>query len=105
MVKTNLGKWSVGLILVMLVLFFVGTSLADTIYESVTAGGTVIADIIARPALAISMLVGFGAGISALVTGLISIIKQKERGVLVYISTLAGAALTVFLILEFIFPH
>jgi len=105
MPKTNLGKWSVGLILAMFVLFIIGSSLTNSLYKSVPAGGTIFADIISRPALAISMLVGFGAGISAFVIGLISIIKQKERAVLVFGSTIVGAALTVFLIGEFIFPH
>ena len=105
MPKTNLGKWSVGLILVMFVLLFIGSSLTDSLYESVPAGDTLFADIIGRPALALSMLVGFGAGISALVTGLISILKKKERALLVYVSTLVGAALTLFLIAEFLFPH
>jgi len=105
MPKTNLGKWSIGLILAMFVLIFIGSSLTDSLYESVPAGGTILKDIISRPALAISMLVGFGAGISALVTGLISIIKQKERALLVYLSTLVGAGLTLFLIAEFLFPH
>ncbi len=105
MPKTNLGKWSVVLIPVMFVLFFIGSSLTDSLYESVPAGDTLFADIIGRPALALSMLVGFGAGISALVTGLISILKKKERALLVYVSTLVGAALTLFLIAEFLFPH
>jgi len=105
MPKTNCGKWSVGLIFMMFVLLFVGSSLTNTLYESITAGDTIFADIISRPALALSMLAGFGAGISALVTGLISIIKQKERAVLVFVSTLVGAALTLFLIAEFAFPH
>jgi hypothetical protein len=105
MPKGKCGKWSVGLILAMFALFFIGTSLTNTLYESVPAGDTILADIKGRPALAISMLTGFGAGISALVIGLISIIKQKERAVLVYISTIVGAALTLFLIGEFLFPH
>jgi len=105
MPKTKLGKWSVVLILAMFVLIFIGFSLTDSLYESVPAGETILADIFGRPALAISMLVGFGAGVSALVTGLISIIKQKERALLVFISTLVGAALTLFLIAEFLFPH
>jgi len=105
MPKSNLGKWSVGLILAMFILFVIGSSLTNSLYESVPASGTIFQDIISRPALAISMLVGFGAGISAFVTGLISIIKQKERAVLVYGSTLVGAALTLFLIAEFLFPH
>jgi len=89
----------------MFVLFIFGSSLSDTLYQSVPAGGTVLADIVSRPALAISMLAGFGAGIAALVTGLISIIKHKEHAVLVFLSSLVGAALTVFLIAEFLFPH
>lgn len=104
MPKTNLGKWSVGLILIMFVLFFIGTSLTDTLYESVPAGGTILADISSRPALALSMLLGMAAGFSALVTGLISILKQKERSLLVFTSTLIGAGLTLFLIAEFFFP-
>ena len=105
MPKTNLGKWSVGLILGMFLLFFVGMSFTNSLYETVSAGGTIIKDIGQRPALALSMLAGFGAGIAALITGLIAIIKQKERVILVYLSTLVGAALTLFLIAEFLFPH
>lgn len=105
MVKTILGKWSVGLILAMLAFFVIGSSLPNTLYESVPAGESILRDNVTRPALALSMLAGFGAGISALVTGLVSVIKQKERGVLVYFSTLIGAGLTIFLILEFVFPH
>ena len=105
MPKSNLGKWSVVLAPAMFVLFVVGTSLTNSLYEGVPAGGTIFADILSRPVLALSMLAGFGAGISALVTGLISIIKKKERSVLVYLSTLIGVGITLFLIAEFIFPH
>jgi hypothetical protein len=105
MPKTNLGKWSVGLILIMLVFFLIGTSLTDTLYESVPAGGTILADISSRPALALSMLLGMAAGFSALVTGLFSIIKHTERNVLVFVSTLIGAGLTLYLIGELLFPN
>ena len=105
MPKTKSGKWSVVLIPVMIVLILVGSSLAGSLYESVPAGSTILADIVNRPALAISMLLGFAAGVTALVTGLISIIKRKERSVLVYISTLIGLGVTLFLIAEFAFPH
>ena len=105
MPKTKLGISSVGLIFGMFVLFLIGTSLTNTLYDSVPAGDTIFADIINRPVLALSMLTGFGAGISALVTGLISIINKKERAILVFVSTLIGAGVVVFLILEFAFPH
>ena len=105
MPKTKLGKWSVILIPLMFVLFFVGSSLTNTLYEGVSAGGTILKDIISRPVLALTMLTGFAAGVTALVLGLISIIKKKERALLVYLSTLVGAGLTVFLIAEIAFPH
>lgn len=105
MPKTNVGKWSLGLIIVMPLLFVIGMSFTDSLYESVPAGGTIAADIGSRPALAITMLAGMASGISALITGLIAIFKQKERTVLVYVSTIIGAALTVFLIAEIGFPH
>jgi len=105
MPKTTLGKWSIGLILAMFVLFFVGSSLTNSLYKSIPAGDTILKDIINRPGLAFSMLLGFGAGISAFVTGLTSIIKQKERTLLVFGATLIGAIMIVFLISEILFPH
>jgi hypothetical protein len=105
MPKTQLGKWSVVLIPVMVVLILVGSSLADSLYESVPAGRTIPADLLGRPLLAGSMLLGFAAGVTALVIGLISILKLKERAVLVFISTLIGLGVTLFLIAEIAFPH
>jgi hypothetical protein len=105
MAKTKVGKWSLGLIIAMPLLFTIGMSFTDTLYESVPAGGTILRDIVSRPALALTMLAGMASGVSALVTGLIAIIKQKERGLLVYASTLVGALLTLFLIAEVAFPH
>ena len=105
MPKTTLGKWSLGLIIAMPILFAIGSSFADTIYESISSGDTILDDISGRPALAITMLAGMAAGISAFITGLISIIKKKERAILAYISTIVGAGLILFLIAEFAFPH
>ncbi|MBN2045855.1 MAG: hypothetical protein JW757_12595 [Anaerolineales bacterium] len=100
MPKSNLGKWSVGLILVMLILLFIGTSLPDLLYKSVPAGSTLLEDISQRPALALTMLAGFAAGVSSFITGLIAIIKQKDRRVLVLVSTLVGAAPIIYIIGE-----
>lgn len=102
---TILGKWSVVLIIVMPILFVIGTSFTNTLYESVPAGGTILADISDRPGLALTMLAGMVAGISAFVTGLLALRRQKENAILVYISTLIGALLMVFLIGEIVFPH
>jgi hypothetical protein len=104
MPKTQLGWWSIGLILAMLILFIAGTSLSSSMYQSLPAGDTVLEDIIARPALALTMLFGMLAGISALITGLLSIIKQKESALLVYLSSLIGALVLIFIIGMLIFP-
>ena len=103
--KTKLGQWSLGLIIAMPLLFAIGTSLADSLYASVPAGGTIPADIAARPALALTMLAGMLAGILACITGLSGILRQRERAVLVYLSSLVGALLILFLIGEVLFPH
>ena len=63
MPKNTLGKWSVGLIVAMPLLFIIGTSFTNSIYESVPAGGTILADIAASPALARTMLAGLTSGI------------------------------------------
>lgn len=104
MPKTNLGKWSVGLILAMLILFGIGLSLPNILYESTPAGNTLLDDIVNRPLLALSMLSGVCSGISALITGLVAVLKRKERAIFVYGSTLIGAAVTLFVIAMFLFP-
>ena len=103
--KTKLGKWSVGLIVAMPILFVIGTSFTNSLYRSTLAGDTILADIASRPALALTMLAGMIAGISAFITGLVAISMQREKAILTYVSTAIGALLVVFLIGEIIFPH
>ncbi len=95
---TTLGKWAVGFIAVMPILFVIGSSFPRSLYESVPAGRTILADIAARPFLALSMLAGMAAGISGFITGLLAIVKQKENALLVYVSTVIGGFLTLFLV-------
>jgi hypothetical protein len=95
----------VGLIIAMPLLFAIGTSFADSLYASAPAGDTIPADIAARPALALTMLAGMLAGILAFITGLLGIVRKRERALLVYISSLIGALLILFLIGEVFFPH
>jgi hypothetical protein len=101
----KLGRWSVGLIVVMPILFVVGSSFSGSIYESVPAGGTIPADLAARPYLVLTMLAGMATGILGFITGLLAIVKQKENALLVYISTVIGGLLTLYLISELVFPH
>ena len=101
--KSILGWWSIGLAIAMAVLFFFGVSSANWLYKTIPAGGTILNDISVRPVLALSMLMGMVSGISALITGLIAVIRQKERALLVWGAIFIGALLTIFLLGEFIF--
>ena len=103
--KTKLGKWSVGLIIAMFILFFMGSSFVGLFYKSVSSGRTILEDIVRRPDVSLVMLVGFACGIISFITGIIAIFKKKERSILVYISTAIGALLILFLIGELLFPH
>jgi hypothetical protein len=55
--------------------------------------------------LALTMLAGMAAGISAFITGLLAIIRQKDNAILAYVSTIIGALLILFLAGEILFPH
>ncbi len=105
MPKTNLGKWSLWLIVAMPILIAIGSSFTNSLYDSVPSGSTILEDIANRPALALSILGGLAAGVIAFITGLVAILRQKERAFLVYASTVIGAGTLVFLIAEFSFPH
>jgi flagellar biosynthesis protein FliQ len=105
MPKTILGKWSLGLIAAMPLLFFTGSSFANSLYKSVPAGNTILEDIADRPALALTLIAAMVSGISALITGLIAVTRQKERSPLVYIAIIIGALLMLFLAGEVLFPH
>jgi hypothetical protein len=100
-----MGMWAVGLMAATPILFVIGSSFADSLYESVPAGQTILADVAARPFVALTMLAGMVAGITAFIVGLLAIIKRKENGLLVYVSTVIGGLLTLLLVGELAFPH
>jgi len=52
MPKTRSGKWPIWLIPIMIVLFFLGNSFTNTLYDTIQAGSTILEDIAKRPALA-----------------------------------------------------
>lgn len=103
--KTKLGKWSLGFIILMPILFFLGSSLTNLWYKSVPAGRTIREDIVRRPALALTMLAGMVAGILAFITGLIALTRRKESALPVYFATTIGMLLILFLLSEIMFPH
>lgn len=102
---TALGKWSLGLIIAMPILFITGTSFVGTLYQNVPSGETILQDIAARPALALTMLAGMAVGISAFITGLLAVLRKKDHALMVYVATAVGGFLVVFLVGEVLFPH
>jgi len=102
--KTKLGQYSVLLIVLMLILFYIGRLFVDC-YGPVSAGKTILQDIVKRPGVALPMLAGFISGIIAFITGLIAVIKKREGAVLVFVSIIIGALLILFLIGEIVSPH
>jgi len=102
MPKTFLGKWSVALIIAMPIFFYIGMSFVD-FYESVPAGKTIPYDIMVRPGVALPMLAGFLCGITAFFTGIIGIIRKKDRSVFVFLSTAMGFLMLLWCLAEVLF--
>ena len=102
MPKTKLGMWSVWLIPAMIVLFLL-QSFLTFLRESILAEIILFTDKIYRPVFIILGFLGVASGVSAFVTGLIDIIKNKERAFLVFGSTLVGTVVIV-IIFAFLFP-
>ena len=103
--KTKLSKFSVIFIVLMPIFFCIGSSFTDSLYKDISSGKTILEDITVRPALALTMLFGMISGIMAFALGIIAILKNKEKALFVFLSTLIGALLILFLIGEIIFPH
>lgn len=100
MPKTNYGKWALGSIVAMFLLFSIRPIISKYIFNSVPSEGFIsryIMENLTRGA--------FAAGMSALVNGLISIFDKKDRGVWIVVSTIIGAIATVIFIVLFFFPH
>lgn len=97
--KFTLGRWSVGLIIAFFVLLAIGNFIVKI------QGPRADQTFFDNPILSIPMLLAGASGIAAFFTGIIAIVKKKERAVLVIVSTLLGFFILIFVIGEFIFPH
>ena len=96
--KTYLGKWSVYLIIsffVFLGLFFVFVNLGER------GGETFFSNL----KLTIPMMIAGISGVGSFFTGVISVFKNKEKSVLVFLSTLIGLFVLWFVSAEVLFPH
>lgn len=95
--KTILGRWSVWLIVVFFLLMLVFGLLVGS---GQRGGETYWSNLY----LAVPFTFAWLSGISAFFTGSLSLFR-KERGILVYVSSLLGLLVLLFMLGEIIFPH
>ena len=98
--KSLLGRWSVGLAAAFILL--------RVLFQTFFAGG-------GRnpgpnpsppsPVILITVVAGYVSGVVAFITGLISIIKSKERSILVFLVVAVGLFALIWLLGEVLFRH
>lgn len=96
--NTTLGIWSVRLIGAS-ILFFV---LFSVIVASGQRGGETF---FSNLALTIPMLIAFILAVCAFFTGALSIIRNREQAVFVFLSTAMGFLVLLFGLIVIIFPY
>jgi len=74
-------------------------------YGSVPVGNTILQDIMVRPGIALPMMVGFISGVAAFFTGIIDIIREKDRSILVFLSTAIGFFILLWCLAQFLFAY
>lgn len=92
-----------------LALFMIMASVALIVFANIILvgalglrGGNTIFDNIP---LSMFMIIGFASAIGSSISGLIGIVRFKERSVLVMMTTLLGMLVLTFLVGELIVPH
>lgn len=96
--KTILGKWAAGLTIAFFLLLISGMLIVASGQE----GGKTIFD---NLLISVPMISAVISAIASFFTGAISIIWKKERGILVFISTIIGLLVIWFIIGEIAVPH
>ncbi|OIP13751.1 MAG: hypothetical protein COS15_02425 [Caldiserica bacterium CG02_land_8_20_14_3_00_36_38] len=98
MPRTILGKWSIVLIIIFILLF--------ALFQILVASGQEVGDTFSSNlVLSIPWLAMVIAGILAFFTGIVSIIVKKERSIFVFLATGAGLFALIFVLGELIFPQ
>ena len=98
MPKTALGKWSVALIVAFIVLL---VSFQILVASGQRGGETFFSALI----LTVPILIAGISGVSAFVTGLIGVIRSRERSISVYLAVTIGLLVLLWGLAEIIFPH
>jgi hypothetical protein len=96
--KTPLGKWSIGFIGAFVV--FLVTNILLVI--SGQQGGETF---FSNPVPAVLLLLAGASGVLAFLSGLIGVIRNRERSILVFLAMLIGLFVLFFGLGEVIVPH
>ncbi len=96
--RTRLGKWSAWLIVAFAALLGAFQAL---VASGQRGGDTFFSNIL----LAIPMILAATSGIGAFITGLISIVRRKERSIAVFLAVTFGLVVLVFWLRLITFPH
>ena len=98
MPHSKIGKWSVGFFgafIFFLMLFYIIVATGQR------GGETFFSNL----ALTIPMLLAGTCSVAGFVTGLIAIIKKRERSGLTYVAVVIGALVILWIAAEVLFPH
>ena len=95
---TSLGTWSARLMVASLLFFILFFAIVASGQEG---GDTFFSNL----SLTIPMLIAAVLAICAFFTGIISIIRDRERAIFVHISTTIGFFVLFFFLAEILFPH
>ena len=98
MPKTLLGRWSVGLAIA----FFLLLATLALLAKSGQEGGETFSD---NLLLAVPGLLSGVSGVAAFFTGVAAILRRKERSPLVFLATLIGLLVLLFVLGEVSSPH
>ncbi len=93
-----MGRWSIGLTIGLVLLFVLFLILV----ASGQRGGETF---FSNRALTIPILLAGTSGVAAFITGIIGIIRSKERSVFVFVTTTIGFFVLAFWLGEILFPH
>ena len=97
--KTTLGKWSIGLIIAFFLLLATGIFVVTVLGQT---GGNTIFD---NPSISVPMLGAGASAIAAAFTGIVSVWRQKERAILVFVPIIIGFLVLWFVLGEILVPH
>ena len=98
--KTSLGKWSIGLTIAFFLLFVLHQTFAATVRRNPLPNPSS-----PSPVILMVVVTDYVSGIISFLTGLISIIRNKERAFLVFLVVIAGFLALLFLIGEFLWAR